>query len=110
MPHRGSKPGGELRRIEARARDESEYVAVHRIEQDARHAFLGTATERHIFLHHRIETEHHILPRLAGHPPEFPHDAAKGVDLDLAGPRPAPQLTILGFLDAVLTDAEIGQF
>src|SRR6266446_4406967 len=109
LPQRGSKPGGELRRIEARDRDESEYIAAYRVEQNARHAFLGTTTAGRKILHHRIEADHHILPGPTGNPPELAHDAAKGVDLDLAGPGTSPQLAILGLLDAVLTDANIRQ-
>src|SRR5205807_2500587 len=81
----------------------------HRVEQDAGNALLGAATTRHEVLHRGIEADDDVLPRSAENSPEVAYDAAKRVDLDLAGSSAATQLAIVGLLDAVLADAKIGQ-
>ena len=62
------------------------------------------------FLHRHVEPEDDVLARLPRPAAKLAHDAAIGVDLDLAGAGEAAQLRVLRLLDPALADAEIGQF
>ncbi len=71
---------------------------------------LGAAALGHEFLHRGVDREHDVLARLTVVARNLAHDAAVGVHLDLAGSGGAAQFKVLGFFDAGLADAKIGQF
>ena len=109
LPGRMRQPGRELHRIEARARQHREHVAIRRVEQHAGDAGLALDAAGDEFLHRDVEPENDVIAGLPRLTRQLAHDAAMRVDLDLAGAGEAAQPLVLRPLDPAPADAEIGQ-